>query len=332
MHIYNSLLSKCAVARSRRSYGSMLLKNTCGHFRSLTRAARHVLHCYHWPLPFIDRTCSSYWSELVTSPAVSQRLIGVEPDQLRWCLTSPQVNAAVGCLARMPLPHDAFRPIHHTSQPAAASSQPQQTLDRTSSRFASELWAPYLRDTALRVFGSVGVTGQLGHFCRPVLDFTAGQHCTCLSSMSPAWLVACCRHGCYVMTVLQQALDHFVITCFQLISLRGPCTYLQALPINIFGLCNECCYNFDQCPHGMTWSMILCQAVQCHCSAAGTIALSHSLENRNISHGVPCVHGAHSCAQFDCQYVATILSQCACKRLCNKTIGTKLLMWHTKLA
>ena len=113
----------------------------------------------------------------------------------------------MGCLARMPLPHNAFRPIHHTSQPAAASSQPQQSLDRTSSRFASELWAPYLRDTALRVFGSVGVTGQLGHFCRPVLDFTAGQHCTCLSFTSPAWLVACYRHGCnaqgcYVMTVL----------------------------------------------------------------------------------------------------------------------------------
>lgn len=86
-----------------------------------------------------------------------------------------KVNAAVGCLARMPLPHHAFRPTHHTSQPAAASSQPQQPLDRPSSRFASELWAPYLRDTALRVFGSVGVTGQLGHFCRPVLDFTAGS-------------------------------------------------------------------------------------------------------------------------------------------------------------
>ncbi|DBA99922.1 TPA: hypothetical protein ACH3X1_013804 [Trebouxia sp. C0004] len=86
-----------------------------------------------------------------------------------------KVNAAVGCLARMPLPHNAFRPMHHTSQPAAASSQSQQPLDRASSRFASELWAPYLRDTALRVFGSVGVTGQLGHFCRPVLDFTAGS-------------------------------------------------------------------------------------------------------------------------------------------------------------
>jgi len=160
----------------------------------------------------------------------------------------PQVNAAVGCLARMPLPHSAFRPIHHTSQPAAASSQPQQPLDRASSRFASELWAPYLRDTALRVFGSVGVTGQLGHFCRPVLDFTAGQHCTCLCLMSPAWLVACYRHGCntqgcYVMTVLRQALDRSIIDYFQNISWRCICTYLQALPINIFGLCDDCCYS-----------------------------------------------------------------------------------------
>ena len=85
-----------------------------------------------------------------------------------------QVNAAVGCLARMPLPHAAFKPPvqHSTSQPPRG--QRQQNRDRPASRFGSELWAPYLRDTALRVFGSVGVAGQLGHFCRPVLDFTAG--------------------------------------------------------------------------------------------------------------------------------------------------------------
>ena len=74
----------------------------------------------------------------------------------------------------MPLPHAAFKPpVQH---PASGSSpgQRQQGLERSTSRFGSELWAPYLRDTALRVFGSVGVAGQLGHFCRPVLDFTAG--------------------------------------------------------------------------------------------------------------------------------------------------------------
>ena len=96
-----------------------------------------------------------------------------------------QVNAAVGCLARMPLPQTAFRPIHHTSQPATSGSHAQQPLDRSRSRFGSEVWAPYLRDTALRVFGCVGVTGQLGHFCRPVLDFTAGLPCPCTAPALP---------------------------------------------------------------------------------------------------------------------------------------------------
>lgn len=85
-----------------------------------------------------------------------------------------QVNAAVGCLARMPLPHAAFKPSVQHPASRSTQGQRQQGLERSASRFGSELWAPYLRDTALRVFGSVGVAGQLGHFCRPVLDFTAG--------------------------------------------------------------------------------------------------------------------------------------------------------------
>ncbi|KAL3142995.1 hypothetical protein ABBQ38_003276 [Trebouxia sp. C0009 RCD-2024] len=85
-----------------------------------------------------------------------------------------KVNAAVGCLARMPLPHAAFKPVQHQASSPSRGKR-QQHQERAASRFGSELWAPYLRDTALRVFGSVGVTGQLGHFCRPVLDFTAGS-------------------------------------------------------------------------------------------------------------------------------------------------------------
>lgn len=85
----------------------------------------------------------------------------------------------------MPLPQNAFRPIHHTHQPSTLSSHTQQPLDRSASRFGSEVWAPYLRDTALRVFGCVGVTGQLGHFCRPVLDFTAGLPCPCTAPALP---------------------------------------------------------------------------------------------------------------------------------------------------
>ena len=49
------------------------------------------------------------------------------------------------------------------------------TEDALSRRFGAELWAPYLRDTALRVFASVGLSGQVGRFTRPALDYTAGS-------------------------------------------------------------------------------------------------------------------------------------------------------------
>ena len=42
-------------------------------------------------------------------------------------------------------------------------------------RFGGELWAPYLRDTLLRVFASAGASGQLGRFTRPWLDYTAAS-------------------------------------------------------------------------------------------------------------------------------------------------------------
>lgn len=42
-------------------------------------------------------------------------------------------------------------------------------------RFGGELWAPYLRDTLLRVFASASASGQLGRFTRPFLDYTAAS-------------------------------------------------------------------------------------------------------------------------------------------------------------
>ena len=42
-------------------------------------------------------------------------------------------------------------------------------------RFGRELWEPYLADTLLRVFASCGISGQLGTFTRPFLDFTQGS-------------------------------------------------------------------------------------------------------------------------------------------------------------
>lgn len=86
----------------------------------------------------------------------------------------------------------------------------------------------------------------------PLLSACAGLHCRSASHLpvltSPAWLLSCYRHGCntrgcYVMTILRQALDHFIINCFQLITWRCFRTYLQALPINVFGLCDDCCYS-----------------------------------------------------------------------------------------
>lgn len=111
-----------------------------------------------------------------------------------------QVNAAVGCLARMPLPHSAFRPLESRSD----DTQAQGPLDGPPGRFSADLWQPYLRDTALRIFGSVGLTGQLGRFTRPVLDFTAGEvHLTlcfaasnCRDSLQVTQSVFCflCKH------------------------------------------------------------------------------------------------------------------------------------------
>ena len=54
---------------------------------------------------------------------------------------------AVGCLARVPLPHQAF----HLKYPAASATGAEPTADeRLLPRFSQELWTPYLRDTALR--------------------------------------------------------------------------------------------------------------------------------------------------------------------------------------
>lgn len=38
-----------------------------------------------------------------------------------------------------------------------------------------ETWAPYLADTLLRVFASASVSGQLGRFTRPFLDYSAAS-------------------------------------------------------------------------------------------------------------------------------------------------------------
>jgi len=39
----------------------------------------------------------------------------------------------------------------------------------------AEAWEPYLKGTALRVFASAGLSGQVGRFTRPFLDYTSAS-------------------------------------------------------------------------------------------------------------------------------------------------------------
>jgi hypothetical protein len=90
----------------------------------------------------------------------------------RRCLVSPgQTNAAVGCIARMPMP--SFRPLAAAAEPDATPGDAEARIDRSLAGRVREAWAPYLRDTALRMFASAGVSAQMGRFTRRVADFTA---------------------------------------------------------------------------------------------------------------------------------------------------------------
>ncbi|CAL8462881.1 g2415 [Coccomyxa elongata] len=147
---------------------------------------------------------------------------GRPPDGARGTPYSPwlaqpflKVNAAVGCLARMPLPHGGLRPIQATpappSRPRSSRSGPKghnKGLPAGGSRgsqgpiaagrgraeslrsFGREVWAPYLADTLLRVFASASISGQLGRFTRPMFDYTAGSVRVDLGLTSPQaqWL------------------------------------------------------------------------------------------------------------------------------------------------
>jgi hypothetical protein len=106
-------------------------------------------------------------------------------------LAQPHVKltAAMGCLARMPLPHfRALVPgsnqhqINNNNNPGAApvignhhrsASMGSMTSRASFSSQLADAWEPYLKGTALRVFASTGISGQLGRFTRPVFDYTA---------------------------------------------------------------------------------------------------------------------------------------------------------------
>jgi hypothetical protein len=94
------------------------------------------------------------------------------------------VNAAVGCLARIPLPLGAFRPLRAAPASPAPAGAPQpgagggggaarRRRGRIPPRFGAELWAPHLRDTALRVCASFGASAQARAWrCRGTVSVT----------------------------------------------------------------------------------------------------------------------------------------------------------------
>ncbi|PSC71107.1 rRNA-processing EFG1 [Micractinium conductrix] len=102
-----------------------------------------------------------------------------------------KLNAALGCLARMPLPAlrafsfptasleplEQYQHHQHASGPASARATSTSSLASRASHASqlAEAWQPYFKGTALRVFASAGVSGQLGRFSRPFLDYTAAS-------------------------------------------------------------------------------------------------------------------------------------------------------------
>ncbi|KAH7622361.1 hypothetical protein NADE_004948 [Nannochloris sp. 'desiccata'] len=104
-------------------------------------------------------------------------------------LAQPHVKltAAMGCLARMPLPHVRALvpgsnqhqinqnpgPAPNTGNHRRSASMGSMTSRASFSSQLADVWEPYLKGTALRVFASTGISGQLGRFTRPVFDYTA---------------------------------------------------------------------------------------------------------------------------------------------------------------
>lgn len=132
-----------------------------------------------------------------------------------------QVNGAVGCLARIPLPSRAFRAPHiplpwlshkqADGDEGASDGGPGASADSSSEhgRFAKELWEPYLQDTSLRVFASCGLSGQVcfgvsgdQHHGPSAPSIWAGTFLVILCCSddvlsSAQALHACCGHCCW---------------------------------------------------------------------------------------------------------------------------------------
>ena len=92
---------------------------------------------------------------------------------LLFTISYRQVNGALGCLSRLPIPQEVFRLGHR--QPTAETSElsEEQPAEHSFSRWSRDLWNPYLRKTALRVFASCGLSAQV--FQGPVSTSTPSR-------------------------------------------------------------------------------------------------------------------------------------------------------------
>lgn len=96
-----------------------------------------------------------------------------------------KLQGSMGCLARMPLPAFVFgqdtSPRESGLNPVASSRHHRNpSMSSLASRNSvssnlAEAWEPYLKGTALRVFASAGISGQVGRFTRPFLDYTSAS-------------------------------------------------------------------------------------------------------------------------------------------------------------
>ena len=71
------------------------------------------------------------------------------------------MNGALGCLSRLPIPQELFRLGPHRATAETSELSGEQPAEDSLSRWSKDLWNPYLRKTALRVFASCGLSAQV---------------------------------------------------------------------------------------------------------------------------------------------------------------------------
>lgn len=110
-----------------------------------------------------------------------------------------QVNGAIGCMARMPLPTPpSLTPHRSPSTPHLAREASTGSVDGGSwrAKFGNDVWGPYIRETALRVFASGALSAQVSS-ARPCLLCLQALHllnARVFSCTGAQCMLAMCAH------------------------------------------------------------------------------------------------------------------------------------------